>query len=64
MRLVRDGEQWKWDCFHDQSPLAVEQRMTLLRHKGGTFDALSAEVRNGTKTNVAEILETIQNAKP
>ena len=64
MRLVRDGELWKWDYFHDQSPLAVERRMTLLRHKGGTLDALSAEVRNGTKTNVAEILETIRNAKP
>ena len=64
MRLVRAGELWKWDYFHDQSPLAVERRMTLLRHKGGTLDALSAQVRNGTKTNVAEILETIRNAKP
>jgi len=64
MRLVRDGELWKWDYFHDQSAATVEQRMTLLRHKAGTLNELSAEVRSGTKTNVAEILETIRKAKP
>jgi RNA polymerase sigma factor (sigma-70 family) len=64
VRFVKAAGTWKWDLFDGLSREAREQRAAVLRHKTAVLDKLTGQVRDGTVTNVVEILETIQSARP
>jgi hypothetical protein len=57
LHLVRVGAEWKWDLFGGLSREARDERMAALQHKTQLFDRLAARVRDGTLTNLTEILE-------
>jgi RNA polymerase sigma factor (sigma-70 family) len=63
-RFVKADGAWKWDLFDGLSPEMRTQRAALLRHKTAVLDKLTAQIRQGTMTNVEEILETVRSAKP
>ena len=64
VHLVRVGEVWKWDLFGGLSYDARDERMAALRLKTQVFDTIAAQVRNGTLTNVTEVLQTFRSATP
>jgi RNA polymerase sigma factor (sigma-70 family) len=64
IRFVKAADVWKWDFFNDLSPEMREQRVTALRHKTAVLDKLAGQIREGSATNVVDILETVQSAKP
>jgi hypothetical protein len=64
VRFVKAGAVWKWDMFEGLSPEKCGQHMAVLRHKTALLDQLTAEMRQGTATNLLEILEIVQTSKP
>jgi len=61
LHLVRVGSAWKWDLFAGWSPEARDERMAVLQHKARVFDTLAAQVREGTRTNLAEVLDAARS---
>jgi RNA polymerase sigma factor (sigma-70 family) len=61
LHLVRIGPAWKWDLFAGWSPKARDERMAMLQHKTRLFDTLAAQVREGTRTNLAEVLDAARS---
>jgi len=64
VRFVKAAGAWKWDLFDGLSREECEQRIAFLRHKTVVLDKLAGQVREGTATNVVEILETVRSAMP
>jgi hypothetical protein len=64
LHLVRVGAEWKWDLFGGLSREARDERMAALQHKTQVFDTLTAQVRDGTLTNVTEVLQRYGSARP
>jgi RNA polymerase sigma factor (sigma-70 family) len=64
VRFVKDAGAWKWDLFGELSHESREQYIATLHHKTVVLDKLSRQVREGTATNVVEILETVRSAAP
>ncbi len=58
--LIRTGDTWKWDLFGGLSPDVRDQRMATLARKTVLLESLAGQIRNKTATNVAEILQTVQ----
>lgn len=64
IRFVKTGGAWKWDLFDGLSPELRAQRVAILRHKTAVLDKLTGQIQQGATTNVVEILEAVQSAKP
>ena len=64
VRFVKAGDTWKWDLLEGLSPEMRRQRAAVLRHKTAVLNKLTGQIREGAVTNVVEILETVQSAKP
>jgi len=64
VRFVKAGDMWKWDLLDGLSPEMRMQRVAVLRHKTAVLNKLTVQIREGAVTNVVEILETVQSAKP
>jgi len=62
--LVRVGEAWKWDLFEGLSGEVSAQRLAALRHKALVLDSLAGRIKDGSSTNVVEILQTFKSATP
>jgi RNA polymerase sigma factor (sigma-70 family) len=64
VRFVKAGGMWKWDMFAGLSQEQCEERMGILRHKTGVLGQLTAAIREGSATDVTEVLEALQRSKP
>jgi RNA polymerase sigma factor (sigma-70 family) len=63
MHLIKVGDAWYWDWFAGLSRAARDERMNALARKARLFDTLTEQVRDGTATNVTEILARLQTAR-
>jgi RNA polymerase sigma factor (sigma-70 family) len=62
--LVKIGPTWKWDLFGALPSEMRNERMAIIARKTQILETLTRQVRDGTLTNVAEILQTFQSPKP
>ncbi len=63
VHLVRVGEDWKWDLFGGWSREARDERMLVLRRKTQVFDTVATQIRAGTFTNVADVLQAARSER-
>jgi len=64
VHFVKVGKTWKLDLFDGLSQQMRLEHIAILRHKTAVLTTLSGQIRQGAVTNVVEILDTVQNAKP
>lgn len=64
LHLARVGEAWKWDMFGGLTPDIRDERMAVLGRKTKLLESLATQIRNGTATNVTEILQAVQSSTP
>lgn len=64
LHFVKVGEVWYWDWFSGLSPVVRDERMAVLGDKAQLLDTLTRQVRDGTTTNVVEILQTFRSGSP
>jgi RNA polymerase sigma factor (sigma-70 family) len=62
LHLVKVRGEWKWDLFGGLSSDARDERMSTLARKSKLLESLAVRIREGTATNVTEILQLVQDA--
>jgi RNA polymerase sigma factor (sigma-70 family) len=64
LHLTKVGGAWKWDMFGGLTPDTRDERMAVLGRKTKLLESLATQIRNGTATNVTEILQAVQSSTP
>ncbi len=62
--LLKVGAVWKWDLFGHLTPELHAERLAALEAKTELLQILTSQIRRGTLTNVAEIIETFKSGAP
>lgn len=63
-RFINVGGVWKWNCFDGWSRELRDERLATLQRKTQVLDSLTSQIRDGSVTNVAEILQAFRAAGP
>ncbi|HTI72353.1 MAG TPA: sigma-70 family RNA polymerase sigma factor [Candidatus Limnocylindria bacterium] len=64
IRLIKIGGQWKWDFFAGFPPAQWSQRANVLQRKTETLMRLTAAIKSGTLSNLADTLDAWRNDSP
>lgn len=64
IRLIKVGREWKWDCFGGWTPEFREERRAGMLQKTKVLSSLSQGIREGSLTDLQEILQTFERARP